>query len=139
MGTYTSPFKKLFPLHENRPLSKVQIQFLTFCINVLLLDTAVRKCFSKQVFLKNIHRKTPVLEPLFNKVVAQFLRAFFFLNLSDGCFWPLFNFYLVICSSSHSLMPVSTKRSYMLNHTCSGDTTLSDKTMSDKNDEIFRW
>ena len=37
------------------------------------LEVAVRRCFSKLVFLKefrNNHRKTPVLESLFNKVAG---------------------------------------------------------------------
>ena len=37
-----------------------------------IVEAAARRCFSKYVFLKfsNIHGKTPVLEPHFNKVAG---------------------------------------------------------------------
>ena len=53
------------------------------------LEVAVRRCFSKLVFLKefrNNHRKTPVLESLFNKVAGLKACNYIKERLQHRCF-----------------------------------------------------
>ena len=71
---YIFHISSLFSIMEGRPhtlFSRYQTSFfLHDKSEILLLEAAVRKCFLKEVFLKIIHRKKPVLESLFNNVAG---------------------------------------------------------------------
>ena len=59
-------------MHQRIPLSCGQHTLEDWDTHIKYNQANVRRCFSKQVFLKvrKFHMKTPVLESLFNKVVG---------------------------------------------------------------------
>ena len=52
----------------------------------LLHHAAVRRCFSKKIKIRNMQRKTPVLESLFNKVAGLKACNFIKKRLKHSCF-----------------------------------------------------